>query len=168
MRGARTAPNGLVLLLLLCRGGATNGTGHDNWLYAKADGSVPNQVVQEQTWDDGTAQTWECSHDHTQSPIDVVTAEALPDASLVDAIEPSIDPNYVRPTTTKHGFQLFHTLNNVWKFRRGGASPGSCLSWLLPLQAHASPGSCLSWLLPLQAHGGATHSRRTAKTRTAQ
>ena len=50
-----------------------------------------------------------CASGTAQSPIDIVTAEALPDTALVDAIEPSINPNYARPTTTKHGFQLFHT-----------------------------------------------------------
>jgi len=106
--GCRNAPNGLVLLLLLCRGDATDGTGHGEWVYAAADGSVSSKDIQAQTWD-----FKDCTHDRTQSPIDIVTAEALPDAALVDAIEPSINPNYARPTTTKHGFQLFHSSFNL-------------------------------------------------------
>ena len=104
VHGWRNAPNGLVLLLLLCRGDATDG----EWVYAAADGSVSSKVIQAQTRD-----FKDCTHDRTQSPIDIVTAEALPDTALVDAIEPSINPNYARPTTTKHGFQLFHSSFNL-------------------------------------------------------
>ena len=60
--GCRNAPNGLVLLLLLCRGDATDGTGHGEWVYAAADGSVPSQVIQAQTWD-----YKDCTHDRTQA-----------------------------------------------------------------------------------------------------
>ena len=93
------------LLLLLCHGAASDGTGHGEWVYTAADGSVSSKAIQAQTWESFK----DCTHDRTQSPIDIVTAEALPDTALVDAIEPSINPNYARPTTTKHGFQLFHT-----------------------------------------------------------
>ncbi len=96
------------LLLLLCRGGATNASGgHEQWLYAKE--GEPQQTTQSETWSD----YWECSHDRTQSPIDIVTALALPDSELIGAIEPAIRRNHVRPTTYNHGFRLFHTSPNL-------------------------------------------------------
>lgn len=116
VHGWRNAPNGLVLLLLLCRGDATDG----EWVYAAADGSVSSKVIQAQTWD-----FKDCTHDRTQSPIDIVTAEALPDTALVDAIEPSINPNYARPTTTKHGFQLFHSSPNLSSHERLRTAEGA-------------------------------------------
>ena len=108
------------LLLLLCRGGATNASGgHEQWLYAKE--GEPQQTTQSETWSD----YWECSHDRTQSPIDIVTALALPDSELIGAIEPAIRRNHVRPTTYNHGFRLFHTSPNAAMPKPAYMSPTS-------------------------------------------